>query len=308
LTDEQATHDHAALLAPHADVRFVLGALSLIAAFFVAELTAAVIGNSLVLLADAGHMLTDIAALALSAWAMRMAQKPAHGRWTYGYKRVEILAAATNGVALVVIALLIAAESIRRLVAPEHVTGSLILAVACAGAVVNVVTVVVLSRANRSNLNLRAAYAHIVTDLYAFVGTAVAGLVIVLAKWARADSVAALLVVVLMLWTAWGLLRDAGRILLQAAPEDLDLADVRTRLIEVDHVVDVHDLHAWTLTSGSITLSAHVVVEDDCFETGHAPRILDQLQACLRDDFGIDHATFQLEPAGHGRHEDAVHP
>lgn len=308
MTEERAGHEHAALLAQDADSRFVLGALLLIVVFFGIELTAAVAGNSLVLLADAGHMLTDIAALALSAWAMRMARKPAQGRWTYGYKRVEILAAATNGVALVVIALLIAAESIRRLISPEHVTGALILAVACAGAAVNVATVMVLSRANRRNLNLRAAYAHIVTDLYAFVGTAVAGLIIVLAKWERADSVAALLVVVLMLWTAWGLLRDAGRILLQAAPEDLDLVDVRHRLVAVEHVVDVHDLHAWTLTSGSITLSAHVVVEDGCFETGHAPRILDQLQACLRDDFGVEHATFQLEPAGHGRHEDAVHP
>jgi cobalt-zinc-cadmium efflux system protein len=182
-----------------------------------------------------------------------------------------------------------------------------VLAVAAVGAAVNLIAVRVLARANRKSLNLRAAFAHVVTDLYAFVGTALSGLVILLTRWERADSIASLLVVILMLWAAWGLLRDSGQILLQVSPADLDLNDVRTHLSDVDDVVDVHDLHAWTLTSGSTTLSAHVTVEDKCFNTGHAPQILDALQSCLASHFAITHSTLQLEPAGHAGHEDDVH-
>jgi cobalt-zinc-cadmium efflux system protein len=179
--------------------------------------------------------------------------------------------------------------------------------VAIVGAAVNLLATGVLARADRRSLNLRAAYAHVVTDLYAFGGTAVAGLVIVFAHWRRADSVAALLVGVLMITTAWDLLRASVRILLQGTPEDLDLGDVRQRLIAVDHVLDVHDLHAWTLTSGSTTLSAHVIVENECFDTGHAPQILDSLQVCVLEQFGVSHATFQLEPPTHASHEDDIH-
>ncbi len=285
----------------------VLVALALIGLFFIAEVTAAIVGDSLVLLADAGHMITDVAALALSAWAIHVARKPARDRWTYGFKRAEILAAAANGLLLIGIALLIAVEAIDRLVSPHHVTGGLVLAIALAGTVVNLIAVRVLARANQRSLNLRAAFAHIVTDLYAFVGTAASGLVIVLTGWERADSIASILVVMLMLWTSWGLLRDSGRILLQAAPEDIILSDVREHLGAVDHVLDVHDLHVWTLTSGSITLSAHVTVEDRCFDTGHTPQLLDALQACLADHFNVTHSTFQLEPSQHASHEGDTH-
>lgn len=290
-----------------ADVRLVRVALALIGLFLVAEVIAAVAGNSLVLYADAGHMVTDVAALSLSLWAIKVAQRPAREQWTYGFKRVEILAAATNGALLVAIALLIGVEAVQRLTTPQHVAGALVLSVAAVGAAVNVIAVRVLARANRTSLNLRAAFAHIVTDLYAFVGTALSGLVILLTSWERADSIASLLVVLLMLWTAWGLLRDSGHILLQAAPADLDLSDVRQHLIGVDDVLDVHDLHAWTLTSGSTTLSAHVTVEDRCFNTGHTPQILDALQSCLAEHFNITHSTLQLEPGSHVGHEGDVH-
>lgn len=290
-----------------ADLRLVLVALALIVLFLIIEVSAAVTGDSLALYADAGHMVTDVAALSLSAWAIKLARKPAHERWTYGFKRAEILAAATNGVLLVAIAILIGVEAIGRLISPHHVTGELVLAVASIGAVINLIAVRVLAQANRKSLNLRAAFAHIVTDLYAFVGTALAGLIIVLTHWERADSIASLLVVILMLWTSWGLLRDSGRILLQAAPDDLNLSDVRMHLTEVEDVLDVHDLHAWTLTSGSVTLSAHVIVENHCFDTGHTPQILDALQSCLAEHFSLTHSTFQLEPASHGAHEDDIH-
>jgi cobalt-zinc-cadmium efflux system protein len=289
-------------------MRYVLVSLVLISAFLVGEVVAAVLGHSLVLFADAGHMSTDVAALALSAWAIRLARRPAHGPWTFGLQRAEILSAAANGVALVAISLLIAFDAIERLIHPHRVHGGLVLVVAGVGALVNLIATWVLSKADRRSLNLRGSYVHIVTDLYAFIGTAIAGLVIVLSGWNRADSIASLVVVALMIFAAWGLLRDAGRILLQAAPDTLVLADIRSHLIGVPHVLDVHDLHVWTLTSGSHTVSAHVIVEDRCFDTGHAPRILDALQSCLIEHFDVAHATFQLEPASHVNHEGGVHP
>jgi cobalt-zinc-cadmium efflux system protein len=303
-------HDHhgrAHGVEPSADIRLILVTLTLIVLFFAAEVVAAVVGDSLVLYADAGHMVTDVAALSFSVWAIKVAQRPARERWTYGFKRAEILAAATNGALLVAIALIIGIEAVHRLISPQHVAGGLVLVIAAIGAVVNLIAVRVLARANRESLNLRAAFAHIVTDLYAFVGTAISGLVILLTHWERADAIASLLVVALMLWTAWGLLRDSGQILLQAAPGDLDLNDVRTHLIGVDDVLDVHDLHAWTLTSGSTTLSAHVTVEDRCFNSGHTPQILDALQLCLASHFNITHSTMQLEPRSHTEHEDDIH-
>ncbi len=307
LSERHSDDGHSHGVDATADVRLVRVALALIGLFLVAEVIAAVAGNSLVLYADAGHMVTDVAALSLSLWAIKVAQRPAREQWTYGFKRVEILAAATNGALLVAIALLIGVEAVQRLTTPQHVAGALVLSVAAVGAAVNVIAVRVLARANRTSLNLRAAFAHIVTDLYAFVGTALSGLVILLTSWERADSIASLLVVLLMLWTAWGLLRDSGHILLQAAPADLDLSDVRQHLIGVDDVLDVHDLHAWTLTSGSTTLSAHVTVEDRCFNTGHTPQILDALQSCLAEHFNITHSTLQLEPGSHVGHEGDVH-
>ena len=300
------SHSHA--VTSDSDGRYVLVALGLITAFLVVEVTAAVLGGSLALFADAGHMLTDVAALGVSAWAIRLAGRPPRGRWTYGLRRAEILSAAGNGVTLAAIALLISFESIQRLVSPKHVTGGLVVAVALVGALVNIIAVWVLANANRTNLNIRGVFGHILTDIYAFAGTAVAGLIIMLTGWERADSIASMVVVALMARTSWGLLRDAGTILLQATPENLDLDAVRAHLTEVPHVLEIHDLHAWTVTSGVPTLSAHVVVDDLCFDIGHAPQLLDMLQKCLADHFDIEHATFQLEPATHVAHEGGLHP
>ncbi|HLI52998.1 MAG TPA: cation diffusion facilitator family transporter [Acidimicrobiales bacterium] len=293
---------------PGRDVRYLAAALVLIALFMAGEVVAAALSGSLALLADAGHMLTDVAALAGSIWAARLAARPAGGRWTYGLKRAEILSAAGNGIALVAVAAAVGVEAVRRLVSPSAVTGSVVLGVALGGAVVNVAATWILAHADRSSLNVQGAFAHILTDLYAFAGTAAAGLVIILTGWSRADAVASLLVAALMFEAAWGLLREAGLILLQAAPTTVSLETVRAHIAEVDHVIDVHDLHAWTLTSNLPTLSAHVVVEDHCFASGHAPQILDTLQACLGDHFDVEHSTFQLEPASHADHEHGRHP
>jgi cobalt-zinc-cadmium efflux system protein len=206
------------------------------------------------------------------------------------------------------VGLVIAVEALQRLIHPHFVNGTLVLVIALIGAAVNVGATTVLGRANRGNLNIRGAYQHVLTDLYAFLATAIAGVVIITSHWERADAVASLVVVVLMARAAWGLLRDAGRILLQGTPDNLDLVDVRTHLSGVPHVLDVHDLHAWSVASNSTTLSAHVVVETTCFDDGHAPQILDALQACLTEHFSVQHATFQLEPATHESHEEGLHP
>jgi len=308
VADVHRDNPHSHDVTADTDVRYVMVALGLILTFLVGEVVAAIIGRSLVLFADAGHMLTDVAALGMSAWAIRLAKRPAQGRWTFGLQRAEIVSAAVNGVTLVAIALLIGVEAIQRLISPEHVKGGVVLTVAIIGAVINVIATWMMSKTNRSSLNLRGAYVHILTDLFAFIGTGIAGLVIILSGWERADAVASLVVVALMAKTSWGLLRDAGRILLQASPDTLDLNDVRAHLSRVQHVLDVHDLHAWSVTSGSLTLSAHVVVEGHCFDSGHAPQILDALQKCLAEHFDIEHATFQLEPAMHVDHEPGLHP
>lgn len=282
-------------------------ALALISAFLVAEVVAAIAGRSLALLADAGHLLVDVAALAASLWAAHLAARPAGGVWTYGLKRAEILAAAVNGVTLVALALVIVVEAVRRLASAPSVVGSIVLLTAVAGLVVNAVATAVLARGRHRSLNIRGAFAHLLTDVYAFAGTAAAGLVILITGWGRADAIASLLVAALMGKAAYRLLRDAGRILLQAAPESIDLAEVRAHLIDVPHVVDVHDLHVWTVTSGLPTLSAHVVLEDHCFASGHAPQLLDALQNCLAGHFDVTHSTFQLEPRTHLTHEVGAH-
>jgi cobalt-zinc-cadmium efflux system protein len=187
------------------------------------------------------------------------------------------------------------------------VAGGAVVIVALVGVAVNILAARVLARANRSSVNVEGAYQHILTDLYGFVGTIVAGVVILTTGFDRADSIASLVVVGLMLRAAWGLLRDSGRILLQAAPDDVDLDEIRRHMLDTDHVLDVHDLHAWTVTSGQPTLSAHVVVTDECFTSGYAPRMLDQLQECLTGHFDVEHSTFQLEPASHTSHEEGAH-
>jgi len=298
-------HDHG--IAVNADRRYLLTALALLAGFMALEVVVAFVSGSLALLSDAGHMLSDVGAIAGSLWAMSLAARPAAGAWTFGWKRAEILSAAGNGITLLVVAGIVAVEAVRRLIHPPAVAGLPVLVVALVGVAVNIAAAAVLARANRSSLNVAGSYQHILTDLYGFIGTVVAGIVILATGFTRADSIASLIVVGLMVHAAMGLLRDSGRVLLEGAPEGTDLGSVRDHLLGTDHVQDVHDLHVWTVTSNLPTLSAHVVVRDDCFTDGHAPRVLDQLQDCLLGHFDVEHSTFQLEPAGHAAHEDGTH-
>jgi cobalt-zinc-cadmium efflux system protein len=289
------------------DHRFLTGALLLIGAFLVFEVIVAALSGSLALLADAGHMLADAGAIGAALWALRLAARPATGPWTFGFKRAEILSAAGNGITLLVVSAVITIASIRRLINPTTVHGGAVVFVASVGVVVNVAAAWLLSRANRSSLNVEGAFQHILTDLYGFIATVVAGILIVTLGWQRADPVASLVVVVLMLRAAWGLLRDSMRVLFEAAPQEMDLTDVRAHLLEPDHVRDVHDLHVWTVTSDLPAISAHVVIDDSCFLDGHAPQVLDELQNCLAGHFDVEHSTFQLEPASHAEHEPGTH-
>jgi cobalt-zinc-cadmium efflux system protein len=298
-------HQH--LPGPDADRRFLRAALLLVAAFVVAEVVIAVTARSLALLSDAGHMLADIGAIGGALWAIRLAARPPAGAWTFGWKRAEIIAAAVNGITLLVVAGIVTVQAVQRLVHPAPVHGGPVLAVALAGIVVNVVAARLLARASRSSLNVAGAFRHVLTDLYGFLGTAAAAVIIILTGYDRADAIAALLVVALMVQAAWSLLRASGRILLEAAPEDMNLEDVRAHLLATSHVRDVHDLHAWTVTSGLPALSAHVIVDDSCFTDGHVPMLLDQLQACLAGHFDVEHSTFQLEAAAHAAHEPGTH-
>jgi cobalt-zinc-cadmium efflux system protein len=301
-------HAHVHGATADTDRRALMGALVLLVAFMAFEVGSAIYSSSLALLADAGHMLIDVGAIVGSLVALRLAARPETRSHTYGLKRAEILAAAFNGISLIVVAALVTFEAIVRLLNPSPVDGVVLIVVASVGVAVNLVATVVMSRANRQSLNVEGAYRHILTDLYGFIGTVIAGIVIVVAGFDRADAIASLLVVALMLKAAVQLLRPALRILLEATPDDIDLEEVREHLLELPEVESVHDLHAWTLTSSLPILTAHVVVTDECFNTGQAGRVLDHLQGCLAGHFDVAHSTLQFETSGHMEHELGSHP
>jgi len=295
-------HEHG-----HGDRRLLSAALALLVAFMAVEVVVAVLASSLALLADAGHLLVDALALVMALTAGALALRPASERWTFGLARAEVLSAAVNGVTLLVVSAVVTVEAVRRLVYPPDVDGAPLVVVASVGLVVNVIAAALLARADRSSLNIAGAFAHVLTDAYAFAATIVAGVVVLATGFRRADPIASLVVVVLMLRAAWQLLRDSGHVLLEAAPEHVDLAALRTHLLESANVMDVHDLHVWTSGSRLPSVSAHVVVADDCFNEGRAPGLLDELQDCLAGHFDVEHSTFQFELAGHTEHEAGAH-
>jgi cobalt-zinc-cadmium efflux system protein len=284
-------HVHADSLA---DRRILAMSLALLVAFMVAEVVLGIVASSLALLADAGHMLTDASALGLALFASWAASLPARGRWTFGFARSEILAAQANGITLVVIALLIVYSAIGRLISPPDVEAGIVTVVALAGIVVNVAVIGLLARAQRKSLNVRGAYLHIATDLAAFIGTAVAGVLILATGWDRFDPIASLFVAGLMFAASVTLLRESGRIFLEGAPSSAPPGDVGRAIVEHDGVVEAHDLHVWTVTSGFPALSAHVLVEPgaDCH------RIRLELETMLAERFGLEHTTLQVEHVG----------
>ena len=282
---------HAHGVSADADRRLLAIALALIVGFMVAEVTVGLVARSLALVADAGHMLTDAAAIALALVAIRLAARPARGSYTYGFKRVEILSAQANGVTLLLLAAFFTVEGIRRLFDPPQVRGGLVLVVALAGIVVNVLAAWVLSKANRQSLNVEGSFQHILTDLYAFIGTAIAAGVILTTGWQRADPLATLLVAALMVKAGYAPVRESGRVFLEAAPRGIDPARVETGIRGAPGVLEVHELHVWEVTSGFPALSAHVLVDTAC--DCHASR--QDLEAMLAGRFGIEHSTLQVD-------------
>jgi cobalt-zinc-cadmium efflux system protein len=295
--DHDHGHDHG--VSAETEIRPLSIALALIVGFMAVEVAVAFAADSLALLSDAAHMLVDAAALGLSVWAARLARRPAGGEMTFGFRRAEILAAQANGVTLLLLGAAIVVEAVRRLVSPPDVRGGLVLATAVAGAVVNVAALWQVARANRRNLNVEASFQHLLTDLYAFAGTAVAGLVVWTTGFERADPIASLLVAASMLGTAWPLLRRSGRVLLEAAPEGMSPQDIADAMRGHQGVTDVHDLHVWEISSGFPALSAHVLVgrDEDC----HGIRR--ELEALLHERFHLDHTTLQVEHTSERLHE-----
>jgi len=285
------SHGHAHPISAHANRRRLGVALGLILGFMVAEVTAGILAHSLALLSDAAHMLTDAGAIGLSLLAIRLAAHPPSGSMTFGLKRAEILSAQANGAILVVLAGLIVFEAIQRLVSPPDVEGWIVTVVALAGIVVNLLATRQLAKANRENMAVEGSFQHILTDLYAFVGTAIAGVIIVTTGYVRVDPIVSLAVAALMLRAAYSLLKDSGRVLLEMAPPTTSAPEIGEALAAHGAVRDVHDLHVWEIGTDMPSLSAHVLVARgvDC----HAVRL--ELEQMLHERFHIDHTTLQVD-------------
>ncbi len=285
-------HDHG--VSADADRRWLTLALALIGCFMAVEVVVGLLSGSLALLADAAHMLTDAGALALVLVTMRLAARPARGDYTYGLKRAEILSAQANGLTLLLLAVWLCYGAVTRLLSPPDVDGPSMVYTALAGVAVNIGATWCIARADRNSLNVQGAFQHILNDLYAFVGTAVAGAVVWTTGFARADALATLVVVLLMLRAGYGLLRASGRIVLEAAPAGTDPDAVGDRMAAQPCVAEIHDLHLWEITSGQPALSAHILV-DPASDCHHIRRELEDL---LREGYGITHTTLQVDHLG----------
>jgi cobalt-zinc-cadmium efflux system protein len=301
-------HHHHHGTAAGGDRGRLLAALALALTVGVVEAVTAWLSGSLALLADAGHMLLDTTGLSLTLWAVHLAQRPATARRTFGWQRAEILATAVNAGLLLFLAGFVLVDAGRRWQHPHAVDGRLMLPVAALGLGANLVALLLLRRGQRGSIPVRGAYLEVLGDLLGSVGAVAAGAVIVLTGWLRADSVASLAIGLLILPRALALLRDVADVLLEATPRGIDLDEVRRHLLTVDGVVDVHDLHAWTITSGLPVLSAHVVVDGSRPDGPCGDGVLDQLQQCLAGHFDVVHSTLQIESLTHREHEHQTHP
>ena len=276
-------------------------------AVFVLQVVGGLLSGSLALLADAGHMLTDSTALLIALIASLLAGRPATSARTFGLQRAEVLAAMANGLLLVGVGVWVLVQAVERWNSPTDISSGLMLGVALVGAAANAVGLMLLHPGHAESLNLRGAYLEVLADLLGSVAVIIAAVVIILAGYTRADSIASIVIFVMIIPRAWSLLREVVDVLLEATPRGVDLGEVRRHIGEVAGVIDVHDLHAWTITSGVPVLSAHVVVDAECIRDGRSGEVLDALGECLGEHFDVAHCTFQLEPEGHQAHEHAHH-
>jgi len=316
---EQHGHSPAALEGPHghphnhgagASRGRLLVALCLSVTVLTAEIVTALLTGSLALLADAGHMLTDVVGLVMALIAAHLSGLPATDRSTWGMRRAEVIGAALQAGMLAVVGVFVAFKAIHNLLVAPQVEASGMLVMGVIGLVANVIALLVLSgghASNSDNLNMRAALLEVLNDALGSVGVIIAAAVVARTGWARADAVVSLIIAALILPRAVALLRSALAVLMDFTPKELDLAQVRTHMLGIDHVEEVHDLHAWTVASGLPVLTAHVVVRDECLRDGHTEEILDRLQNCVAEHFPvrIQHTTLQLEPVSHLEHEAA---
>ncbi len=298
-------HDHGTAAAAHKGQLTVVLCITVV--ILASEVVGGVLTHSLALLADAAHMLADVIGIGLALLAVVFAARPATLDRTFGYQRAEVLAAVVNAVFLFGVGAYILVEAVRRLLAPPEVHPGLMIVFGILALVGNGTSLLVLREGKGESINIRGAFLEVLSDVLGAAAVIISGLLILLLNFGRADAIASIFIGALIVPRTWKLLRSALNILFEATPQGLDMAAVRAHILEVPSVVDVHDLHAWTITSGVPVLSAHVVVEDRQLAEGHGGAILDRLQECLRGDFEVEHSTFQLEPVGHTDHEMGMH-
>jgi len=284
-------------------------AIAIIGTFLVVEVVGAALSGSLALLADAGHMFSDLLGLVIALVALGIAARPATDRQTFGYQRAEVLGALANGLLIGGIAVFVAIEGISRLVSPSagEVLGVPMLLVAAAGLIANLVALFVLRGGAKDSIGMRGAYLEVLGDLLGSIAAIIAGVVIVSTGFVQADAIASLVIAGLIVPRAFVLLRDVVRILSQATPANTDVQEIREHILGSKGVIDVHDVHVWAMTSGNPVFTAHVVVDKELFERGGTGALLDELTGCLAAHFDVEHSTFQLEPAEHAAHEEQFH-
>jgi cobalt-zinc-cadmium efflux system protein len=282
--------------------------LTITVSILIAEVIGALLSGSLALLADAVHMLTDAAGLGLALAAAILAARPATDERTWGYRRAEVLAAAAQAALLLAVGGYIIVEGVQRLISPESVASTTMLVFGAVGLAGNLLSMLLLSRLEHGNLNTRAARLEVLNDALGSVAVLIAAGVIALTGWLRADALVSLFIGALILPRTWRLLRETVDVLMECTPKHIDLSEIRAHILAVEHVRQVHDMHASSVATDLPVLTAHVVVDDGCFHDGHLPALLDQLQACLAGHFDVEHSTFQFEPVSHAEHErHAVH-
>jgi cobalt-zinc-cadmium efflux system protein len=298
------SHDHGLASAGRGRLAVVL---AITVGVLVAQSVGALVSGSLALLADTGHTVTDAAGLLLALFATVLSARPPTARRTWGYLRAEVLAAGAQATVLLAVGGFVLVEGVRRLLHPPDVASHAMVLFGAAGLIGNLVSLVVLASGERRTLNLRAAFLEVLNDALGSAAVVVSALLIAATGWTRLDAVASLVIAVLIVPRTLFLLRETIHVLLESTPPGLDLDVVRAHILDVDHVVGVHDVHATLVATGLPVLTAHVVVDDGCFHDGHVPQLLDALQACLAGHFDVDHSTFQIEPAAHAEHEQTHH-
>ena len=281
--------------------------LAITSTVLIAELIGAWISGSLGLLADAGHMFTDVIGLSIALGGTRLMERPASEKHTWGYRRVEILAAAGQSLLLIAVGVFVTIEAIQRLINPTEVEPLAMLSFGIFGLLANCLSLVLLSKIEEGNLNTRAAFLEVINDALGSLSVVIAGVIILTTGWIRADALVSLFIGVMILPRSWKLLRATVNIILEVTPKDIKLSELRTHIMEIAHVQEVHDMHASLVGTGLPIFTAHVVLDDDCFSDGHLIELLPAVQACLRDHFDVEHSTIQFEPASHSKDEYGLH-